>query len=106
MSQVNDFAQLQSLAATGVVVGTTGAAVSARGCVVARVGLGDYTVTTDQNMGVAATALDIQAAKLGLGAGDVRFALMATNLLSVQTFDGAGAAADRDFSLSVKRIIP
>jgi len=106
MAQVNDFAQLQCLAATGVVVGATGAAVSARGCVVARVGLGDYTVTTDQNMGALSTALDIQAAKLGLGAGDVRFALMATNLLSVQTFDGAGAAADRDFTVAVRRLIP
>lgn len=104
--QLENIANAVVLALTGVVIGGTGVAASARNCAVVRTGAGTYTITLPADSGIQAgsTALMVD---LTMGT-DVRYgraALSAANVITVIIDDVAGAPADGDFLCRISRIL-
>lgn len=85
------------------VTGATGAAVVADACATARTALGTYTVTLDTAIDATESLVSTSVRAAGAGAF-IDVTHTSDTVLTVTTYNAAGAAADINFDLCVFRI--
>ena len=88
--------------ATAKVTGATGVATMAKGCATATTGAGVYTITLDKLLD--ATERNAQVTCRG-GAFICRTVDTSDTVITVNTYDDTGAAANCDFDIMIERCI-